>query len=165
MWQGLIAWPSGSAFHRVKSADKLQLFLTATVENWKNFSLGLWKFTTSLFSILISLLCFCSVFSLTHIHPLPTNASFPPRLYAVCTMTSLCFLLWPWPWPSPGSRLNTGDWSREAWFCPLAVWHTRRCLQRAGRSRSLPQYLCTCVCCLWVYYFQSCFLFSRLTGP
>lgn len=51
-----------AAFHRVKFEDKLQLLLTATAENCKYFSLSLWKRTTSLFSILISLLCFCSLF-------------------------------------------------------------------------------------------------------
>lgn len=50
-----------AAFHRVKFAEKLQL-LAATVANCKYFSLGLWKLTTSLFSILISLLCLCSLF-------------------------------------------------------------------------------------------------------
>lgn len=53
-----------AAFHRVKFADKLQLLLTVTAENCKYFSLGLWKLTTLLSSILVSLLCFCSLFHL-----------------------------------------------------------------------------------------------------
>lgn len=45
-----------------------------------------------------------------------------------------------------GSQMINTILVLDAWHFPFAVWHTCPSLHHAHRSRSLPQYLCVCVC-------------------